>query len=99
MFVRGDSAIPADCVPDVPDFTASQGLSCEVIDNGTVIASEFRSTAGGDCTDSTATAAGCFVSCSVFVSAADHSLTTGDCVTLRLTFNGNCVCSGVTTVT
>ena len=38
LFVLGDSAIPGDCVPDDPDFVSSTGLSCEVIDNGTVVA-------------------------------------------------------------
>ena len=98
LYVLGDSAIPGCCVPD-SNPEDNQGLLCEVIDNGSTIASELRPTAGGDCLDANATADGCFVSCSVFVPPNDNTLANGDSVTLKLTFNGNCVCSGVTTVT
>ena len=97
LLVVGDTPIPVSCIVAPPEENSS--VLCEVIDTGAVVGSDFRSTAGGDCTEAGATAAGCFTSCSLVVPSANHTLVRGDCVTLRLTYNGNCVCSDVTTVT
>lgn len=101
LFVLGDIQIPAyasaqSCYPGTTDPTsmASTSVLCEVVDNGAVIGSNGRDSAGFDCS----AGAGCLVSCSVVVPSGSNTLASGDCVTLRLTFNGTCVCSGVTTV-
>lgn len=105
LFVLGDIQIPAyaaaqSCYPGTTSSTsmASTSVVCDVIDNGVVIGSEDRSIAGVDAGASCDAGVGCLISCSVVVPSSDNTLGSGDCVTLRLTFNGACVCSGVTTV-
>jgi hypothetical protein len=100
--VVGDIQIPPyigsqSCYPGTTNSVsmASTSVVCDVIDNGAVIATSQIDSPGFDCS----AGAGCLVSCSVLVASAANTLGSGDCVTLRLTFNGVCVCSGVTTVT
>ena len=92
LFVVGDTPIPDACTT-----TGTDTLQCDVIDNGVVLINTNRESdrsIPGSCT-----AGGtCLVSCSFLVPAASHSLVSGSCVTMRVTYNGNCVCSGVTTV-
>ncbi|MCK5360195.1 MAG: twin-arginine translocation signal domain-containing protein [Gammaproteobacteria bacterium] len=94
LFVIGEAQIPGGNNPCWPDDSSS--VVCEVIDEGAVLESRDNTSAGGNC--SVGSINGCLVSCSVLVSSADNTLTSGDCVTLRVTFNGACICSGVTTV-
>ena len=100
--VVGDVVMPAygsnpSCYPGTTDTTsmASTSVLCEVIDNGVVLDSGGRDSAGFDCS----AGAGCLLSCSVLVGSGNNTLASGDCVTLRMTFNGTCVCSDVATVT
>ena len=93
LFVLGETQIAGGSECFVDD---SKSIVCEVIDNGTVIDSDDR-TSAGSC--STGSIDGCLVSCSMLVPDTSHTLQSGDLVTLRVTFNGICVCSDVTTVT
>lgn len=97
LIVIGDTPVPGNCLT----ADSSDGpMLCEVLDcNGDVLPSNGnRTIAGGDCSVDGASVTGCLVSCSVFISAGNNTLASGDDVTLRLTFNGVCVCSGVSTV-
>ncbi|GMR05679.1 MAG: hypothetical protein BMS9Abin25_0254 [Gammaproteobacteria bacterium] len=94
LFVLGDAQIPGGASGCFPNNSTS--VACEVIDNGSVLGVEQNSSAGGNC--SVGSINGCLVSCSVVVPSGNNTLVSGDCVTLRVTFNGVCVCSSVTTV-
>lgn len=88
LLVAGDYNVPSGCKE-----SNSASLLCEAIDEGSVIGSAFRPTVGQSC------ASGCLVSCSVEIDSSSHSLGIGDCVTMRFTFDGNCTCSAVATIT
>ncbi len=100
LFVLGEYDAPPSCLvvtQATQVATESQSLVCHLISEGTTIGAESKSTAG-NCTGASAIADGCLVSCSVVVDAGSHGITPGDCVTMRFTFGGSCVCSAVTTV-
>lgn len=103
LIVVGDTQIPADegCglgPSDEPPTWTEPQLICALLDNNGLIASETFDSAGGGCNDDSATAVGCLVSCSVSLGSGEHSVSSGDCITLRFIFAGGCVCSEVTTV-
>jgi len=90
LIVVGDYNVPGSCVSG---GTAS--VACEVVDSGSVIGTNNRSTIAQGCNTA---GVGCLVSCSVDVASGNHSLSPGGCVTLRINFDGNCVCSDVATI-
>lgn len=103
LLVVGDTQIPTNqgCglgpSDEPPTWTAPQ-LVCALLDENGLITSSTFDNAGGGCDDSSATDVGCLVSCSVSVGPGGHSVSSGDCVTLRFIFAGGCVCSEVATV-
>ncbi len=98
LIVVGDTQIPPGQGCGLGAEFSPPQLICALLDSNGLIASRTFSSYGNGCNDASATVVGCLVSCSVEVTSGSHSVTAGDCVTLRFIFSGGCVCSGVTTV-